>query len=196
MLALNSYLDWSKDFKVTQSSGSRSCHRPLIAWDKPHRDIIKINFDGSLKSNDDDQIDFIFKDNSGCPKYIHSAMINSTSALISEASALLVGLRAAVALGMKKIIAEGDNLTIINALNGSWRVPWNIRDTIEDIREELMKFDYYKISHCYREGNKAANFLASKFNDTISSICNPMLRDFLIIIRQDVLGYTFTRMIV
>ena len=96
-----------------------------------------------------------------------------------------------MALGFRKIIAEGDNLSIVNVINGIWKTPWSIKDITEDIREELKNFDYIKISHCYREGNRAADYLASKFSSAISSICNPMFRDFLIIIRHDVLGYTF-----
>ncbi len=157
---------------------------------------MKINFDGSSKLNGGSQVDFIFRDNSGCPKYIYSARINDTTALQAEASALLAGVRVAAHLGLKKIIAEGDNLTIINVLNGLWMIPWSIKDTIEDIKEELKNFEYYKLDHCFREGNRAADFLASRFNDTISSICNPTLRDFHTIIRQDVLGYTFARRIV
>ncbi len=185
-----------RNLGLIQYSHDHSCHKPLVGWIKPPPNIIKLNFDGSFKQNGEGQIGIVFRDSSGSPKYIHSDKINSTSALNSEAGALLVGLRLAMALGFKKIIAEGDNITIINVLNGKWRVPWSIKDTIEEIREELRNFDYIKISHCYREGNRAANFLASKCNYVISSICNPMLRDFLTIIRQDVLGYTFVRRIV
>ncbi len=196
ILAINTYNAWSAEFKINQKSGSGTGHRPLIAWDKPPKDIMKINFDGSSKQNGVSQIDFIFRDNSGCPKYIHSARINHTTALQAEASALLACVRATAHVGIKKIIVEGDNLTIINDVNGLWRLPWSIKDTIEDIRDVLKTFEYYKLDHCFREGNRAADFLASKFNESITSICNPMLREFHTIIRQDVLGYTFARRIV
>ena len=96
----------------------------------------------------------------------------------------------ATTLGFKKLIVEGDNLAVINAINGIWQTPWTIKDIIEDIRDQLLNFDLIKISHCYREGNKVADFLASKVKDTSRSMCNPMLRDFNLIIRQDVLGCT------
>ena len=148
------------------------------------------------KTNGDSQIGFIFRDSSGWPKYMHSAKIYSASAIQAEASALLAGVSMASYMGIQKIIIEGDNLAVINAINGKWKTPWRIKDDIEEIKEVLKKFSFYKFSHCYREGNKAADFLASKFNDSITSICNPTLREFHTIIRQDVLGYSSCRRIV
>ena len=127
---------------------------------------------------------------------MHSAKINSTAAIQAEASALLAGISKASSIGIQKIIIEGDNQAVINAVNGKWKTPWRIKETIEDIKEAIKKFSFYKLQHCFREGNKAADFLASKFNDSITSICNPTLREFHTIIRQDVLGYTFFRRIV
>ncbi len=167
-----------------------------MSWTKPPPNIIKINFDGSFKLGGEGQIGILFRDCKGNTIHSYSEKISSSSALNSEASALLVGLRLAMSLGFRKIIAEGDNITIINVINNIWNIPWSIRDIIEEIKEEVKKFDYIKISHCFREGNRAADFLASKLDYIMSYNCNPSHRDFLTIIRQDVLGYTFIRRIV
>ncbi len=194
--ALTNYSTWFREFKTNYNHQEHYCHDTQVGWKKPPPNIIKLNFDGSYKDSGEGQIGVIFRDNTGRPIYIHSARINSTSAINTEAGALLVGLRLAKALGFKRIIAEGDNLATINVLNGKWRMNWRIKDTIEEIREEIKDLDYLNISHCYREANKAADYLASKFSTVITTICNPMFRDFLTIIRKDVLGYTFARRIV
>ena len=187
---------WSKEVNITFKPGGGSSHRPLVAWQKPQDDVIKLNFDGSTKENGDSQIGFIFRDSSGCPKYVHYDKINSASAIQAEASALLAGVSMAIHMGIQKIILEGDNLTVINAINGTWKTPWRIKDTIEEIKEMLKKFTFYKTSHCYREGNRAADFLASKCNSNSSFNCTQTLREFHTIIRQDILGYAFCRRIV
>ncbi len=194
--ARNSYQNWFNEFKPKRFIHEQSCHRPLVSWTKPPPNILKINFDGSYKIGREGQIGITLRDCKGSNIHSYSEKINSNSALFSEASALLAGLRLALSLGFRKVIAEGDNINIINVTNNIWSTPWSIRDTIEDIKEEVKKFDYIKISHCFREGNRAADFLASKLNYNMRCICNPSHRDFLTIIRQDVLGYTFARRIV
>ena len=112
----------------------------------------------------------------------------SESALQTEASALLKGLCVVLDSGLRRIVAESDNLAIINAINGSWSTPWTIRDTIEEIKQKIMQFQYIKIRHCRRQANRAADYLATKCTSNISTSSYNVPRELMSIILQDVLG--------
>ena len=55
--------------------------------------------------------------------YMNRQTINSKNILHAEAVAVLEVVRSAIALDLKKIFIEGDNLIIINALKKKWRTP-------------------------------------------------------------------------
>ena len=92
--------------------------------------------------------------------------------------------------GLARIVVESDSLALINAINGHWSIPWIIQDTIEDIKNTCHRFRYTKFSHCRRQANRAADFLATKCICNVNSSSYAVPRDLLVIIRQDVLGYT------
>ena len=110
-----------------------------------------------------------------------------------EARALLAGLKKARELGIRKLIIEGDNLAIINTLNGRWKPPWEIQMIIEDIRLLLQHFRICNIYHCYRKGNQAADFISKNNCNLNSNSLDSRSREFCVIIRKDEMGWTFVR---
>ena len=159
-------------------------------WRPPLRDAIKINTDGSVKQNGTSHIAFIFRNSDGKPTFYYSARSSSSSVLQTEANALLKAVHMALAHGTGRTVVESDNLALINAINGTWSIPWSIQDTVEDIKLLRQSFHYIKFTHCRRQANRAADFLATKCISTLNSSSFNVPRDLLVIIRRDVLGYT------
>ena len=95
------------------------------------------------------------------------------------------GVRAALAVGIKNLTVEGDNLAIINYLGKTWKVPWEIHALVADARVDLVACGNVMYSHCFRKANQAADFLAHKGHTYDFS--------FLSTIRKDVLGWSYFR---
>ena len=102
-------------------------------------------------------------------------------------------MRSAVQLGIKKLVIEGDNLSVINALKGTWTTPWEINAILEDVRNYSKQVESINICHCFREGNQAADFLARRDFGVGLQNCNNHYKDFFTIICKVDLGHTFLR---
>ena len=153
---------------------------------------MKLNFDGSVK-NGISKIGFIIRNHKGEILDMHNQTVHEKQIIQVEARALLEGVLRAEALGITKIIIEGDNLSVINAIKKTWKPPWEIRTIISDISTILERFTFVETYHCFREGNQAADFIA-KSNCTPSLLnTDPLYRSFYVIIRKDELGWSFDR---
>ena len=86
---------------------------------------------------------------------------------------------------------EGDNLSVVNAVNKCWNMPWEITNLLSDAALLTSDLAVYKIHHCFREANRAADFMANKGHNYPSLLyCFPHYSiDFSLIIRKDVLGW-------
>ena len=90
-----------------------------------------------------------------------------------------------------KIIIEGDNMSVIQAIKRLWKIPWAIEALIVDAEKDLRKFDSYEIHHVFREANMAADWMAN-YGHSTTNLCywfksqNAMFSD---IIRKDALGW-------
>lgn len=88
--------------------------------------------------------------------------------LQAEAWALIEGLKGAAHLGIKNIEIEGDNLDVINAVYSVWQVPWKFNNIVCDIGVQLSRFAEWRVSHCFREANKVADFMTVKGHNYLS----------------------------
>ncbi|WMV25242.1 hypothetical protein MTR67_018627 [Solanum verrucosum] len=61
---------------------------------------------------------------------------------------------------MQKVIIETDSLSLKKIIQQTWRVPWEIAEKVEEIREIMEKIKA-KITHIFREGNSLADSLAN-----------------------------------
>ena len=64
-------------------------------------------------------------------------------------------------------LAKFVSLIVIQALTGKFIVPWKIGTIIDDIRTWLQQATYFRVTHIFREANKAADWL-SKFGKSIT----------------------------
>ncbi|XP_057251441.1 uncharacterized protein LOC130591711 [Beta vulgaris subsp. vulgaris] len=155
--------------------------------------IIKNFYEQWLKSDLDDGDDNVVSTSS-----IKKPMINwcqvfgpNISILQAEAWALREGIKGAISLDISNIIIEGDNLAVINSMKNCWRIPWEISNIVIDAGVATRWFQDCQFRHCFREANKAADFMARKAHDHPSLLYwfPPYCLDFSLIIRKDVLGW-------
>ena len=93
-----------------------------------------------------------------------------TSNNCAEYLALLYGLKAALSLGVKKLILEGDSLLVIDQLNGKREAKEDILQAFKDIALQYAHlFEHVEIRHVYRKHNTRADWLAKFAMDNAES---------------------------
>ena len=82
---------------------------------------------------------------------------------VAEYNGLLMGLREAVARGVKKLAVKGDSLLIIKQMNGEYKVNSpSMKPLYQEARNLSSFFDYVTFEHVFRTENKRADALANK----------------------------------
>ena len=80
----------------------------------------------------------------------------------SEYSALILGLKGALLLGITNLSVLGDSLLVINQVNGIYKVKSSsIFDLYEEVLELKTQFDFVEFNHVYRNYNKRADELSN-----------------------------------
>jgi len=107
------------------------------------------------------------------------------------------GLQAALATGCRKLIVEGDDKVVIQAIQGQIHIPWKIQTMIRDIQNMIPPYVHCLFQHTYREGNMATDWVA-KYDCSIRAtsiffFSFPSNREFLSILINDNLGRTLER---
>jgi len=67
------------------------------------------------------------------------------------------GLRAVVKAGFTNIHIEGNNKTLIQAVQGRIQHPGEIQVLVQDILFYLQKCNHVLVQHIFREGNRVAD---------------------------------------
>ncbi|XP_021722049.1 uncharacterized protein LOC110689595 [Chenopodium quinoa] len=130
-----------------------------VSWSPPPS-VIKINFDGYVREGSG-VVGIVLRDHLGNNVCSRSFNIGMSTPLIAEATALRNGLLLAQAHNISKVFIEGDNFLIINILQGKAQCPWKIQLLMKDVKKLIRNFTYVDSCHIYREGNRAAHFVAS-----------------------------------
>ncbi|PSR99976.1 HVA22-like protein [Actinidia chinensis var. chinensis] len=128
-------------------------------WKKPKFGWTKLNADGSV-DRDNTSFGGLFRDYKGDPicAYVSKAPIDDV--FFVELWAIWRGLVLAVGLGIKVIWVESDSLSVVKTINKKQSYGSRAASCLEHIWELLKKFDKYKVSHSWREANRAADHLA------------------------------------
>jgi ribonuclease HI len=127
----------------------------------PYKEYI-MNFDGASKGNPglSGAGAVIYKNGeeiwSSC-KFVGTKTNNQ-----SEYSALILGLKGAIMLGITKLSVLGDSLLVINQVNGIYKVKSvSIFNLYEEVLSLKSQFDYIDFNHVYRDYNKRADELSN-----------------------------------
>ncbi|PKU64272.1 Putative ribonuclease H protein [Dendrobium catenatum] len=136
-------------------------HEPtykFVIWKKPNIGFIKVNTDGSVSDNKYG-CGGILRNYKGNMIMAFSSPIENCSVLVAELLAILKALNICLYSGFFKIWLEVDALLVINCLSAEHSGNFDTFYILKDIKKMLSHLDY-KISHIWREGNAAADFLA------------------------------------
>ena len=117
--------------------------------------------------------------------------------LVAEATAVRDGIITALEAGYRRIAVEGDNQIVISAIQSRIKPPWQIASIIEDIKNLSKGCEDISFTHIYREGNRAADWIA-KHGSSIRSISltlfhYPPSRELQCILTDDYLGRSLAR---
>jgi len=81
---------------------------------------------------------------------------------IAEYKALILGLKGALAQGLKKLDVYLDSELLARQINGSYRVKnENLKVLMQDVRSLLSSFDFVQVKHVLRCHNARADRLAN-----------------------------------
>jgi ribonuclease HI len=119
--------------------------------------------DGAARGNPGDAgCGAVILDESGAVVKKLSCYLGKATNNVAEYEALLMGLKALIAMGKKRIRVQSDSELLVRQLNGQYRVrDPKLRMLFERARSLLRHFDLYTIVHVRREANKLADKLAN-----------------------------------
>ena len=123
----------------------------------------KLQFDGCSKDNPGiaGAGAVIYKFNEEISSKIKFVGNNSTNN-VAEYTGLIIGLKEAIALGIKTLMVEGDSMLVIKQMNGEYKVKsTNLIDLYNEANDLSKNFENICFRHIYRENNKRADELSN-----------------------------------
>ncbi|XP_070046188.1 uncharacterized protein [Nicotiana tomentosiformis] len=150
---------WEKLWKEMEIITPVLSCRPVI-WDKPPDNWLKINSDGSsniLKRRAG--IGGIVRNRNGqlIVTYVQNVQFCTNNSV--EVHAASCGMKLCKDLNFGNIILEMDSLIVVNMIKGKYKVPWELMDKMETLKDMLQQLQA-QVVHCYREGNAVADALS------------------------------------
>ncbi|XP_059066721.1 uncharacterized protein LOC131044985 [Cryptomeria japonica] len=130
-------------------------------WKPPEKGWFKVNFDGAAQTSKSlvGAGLAMWNDNGYLIKCGAKRLTKSTNNEAEvQATLLVAGL--ARSQGVRNLHLEGDSLIIIQAIMNGEIKAWHLEGFIAVIKEELIFFENFKISHIRREGNQTADKLS------------------------------------
>ncbi|KAL6618920.1 hypothetical protein ACP70R_034059 [Stipagrostis hirtigluma subsp. patula] len=133
----------------------------LVQWTPPPRGWLKLNFDASVYNDGSGRasIGGAIRDSAGRVVLAFAEKTEHSTVGIVEARALIRGLQLARGLQLERVVAEGDDLVLVQLLRGEetqTRIPVAMQ---EEILGLLRSFAGRDVRHVYREGNQVAHTL-------------------------------------
>ena len=102
-------------------------------------------------------------DENGAPVKELSCYLGRATNNVAEYVALLMGLKAVLESGKKKVCIQSDSELLVRQLNGEYRVKdEKLKVLFQKAIELLRQFDAYRIVHVPRESNRVADRLANR----------------------------------
>ncbi|GLJ29202.1 hypothetical protein SUGI_0575960 [Cryptomeria japonica] len=131
-------------------------------WELPSKGWVKLNFDGAAKGNPR-QAGYggIIRNDEGSILGCIAGNMGIATNNEVEAWAMARGIKLCVEQGYNMVEVEGDSQIIINAVMQQNIPNWKLQQYLDDIRQNLMQIQQYKVAHVYREANKATDWLAN-----------------------------------
>ncbi|KAL6185106.1 hypothetical protein ACLB2K_041241 [Fragaria x ananassa] len=129
-------------------------HPPVIGW-------VKVNSDGAWKHAEGvGGFGAVFRDFKGHVLGVFSSNIDIPSSVAAEVMSVIVAIELAWARDWKHIWLEVDSSLVLDYLQSSLLVPWNLRVRWLNCLRCISEMTF-RSSHIFREGNKVADALAN-----------------------------------
>ncbi|XP_004963656.1 uncharacterized protein LOC101762429 [Setaria italica] len=133
----------------------------LVRWTPPPPGWYKVSFDASVYNDGSRRasIGGAIRDGAGRVVLAYAEQTEHSTVGIVEARAMIRGLRLALALGLQRVVVEGDDLVLVQLLRGEetqTRIPVAMQEEIVGL---LRCFPGRDVRHIYREGNQVAHTL-------------------------------------
>ncbi|KAH0712378.1 hypothetical protein KY289_008337 [Solanum tuberosum] len=138
-----------------------------ISWQKPDKEWVKCNADGSSRGNPGDSAyAFCIRDAKGDLIFAEAKQIEITTNNMAEAVAVLKALKNCRHYQYSKVIMETDSMGIRNFLLKEWKIPWELSEVMEEAINMIQQ-DGIQVKHIFRKGNQLADALANNaYNHT------------------------------
>ena len=145
------------------SSSSYSRQEVFISWQAPPVNWVVLNTDGAAKGVPGPAGGGgLFRDNRGFLVSAFIANFGHCTAFKAEALALLQGLEMARELHIKKLVVQLDNQACVQAIIGDVEGSGECTHIINACRRLVRDSSWdIRVSHIFREGNRAADWLAN-----------------------------------
>ncbi|GKV16725.1 hypothetical protein SLEP1_g27324 [Rubroshorea leprosula] len=133
-----------------------------VQWRPPAEGMLKLNTDGSrLSGSGIASAGGLVRDSAG--RWVHGfvANIGKATNFIAELWGLKEGLLLCLSLDIRKLEVELDSMTALQAVHAECLPNGLATALILDIKALVASFEFCLLSHTLREGNSAADFLAS-----------------------------------
>ena len=149
------------EFMASSSSNSRQ--EVFISWQAPPANWVVLNTDGAAKGVPGPAGGGgLFRDNRGFLISAFIANFGHCTAFRAEALALLQGLEMARELHIKKFVVQLDNQACVQAITGDVEGSGECTHIINACRRLVRDSSWdIRVSHIFREGNRAADWLAN-----------------------------------
>ncbi|KAI4308663.1 hypothetical protein L6164_031717 [Bauhinia variegata] len=188
-LVLLENLNQIANFLTPVSRSIRWCE-----WTKPDFGWTKLNTDGSINGKNA-SCGGLLRDYRGEPICAFVSKVPRGDIFLVELWAIWRGLVLALGLGVKVIWVESDSMSVVKNITKEQPTNPKAASCLKRIWKLLNEFEKHKVSHSWRETNRAADHLAKMFlqgNDVVlwpsdfpNSLCN--------IIRNDAKGKKYLR---
>ncbi|WMV49324.1 hypothetical protein MTR67_042709 [Solanum verrucosum] len=146
-------------FRLTQYKPK--IHVLSVTWTPPEDHQVKCSTDGASRGNPGmSSIGFCIRDTRGDLIYALAKGIGIATNIEAETIAIFYGLRECKSRRFPNVIIETDSLSLKKIIQKAWRVPWELAEKVEEIREIMQQISA-TITHIFREGNGLADSLAN-----------------------------------
>jgi ribonuclease HI len=128
---------------------------------------VEVWFDGAARGNPGPAaIGAVVRSPDGPLLATVSERIGETTNNVAEYKALIAGLKAARAIGARRVSVRGDSMLVVNQMLGAWKINHpNLRPLAAEARALLNSFDHADIMHVRRELNTEADALGNRALD-------------------------------
>ncbi|GLJ43509.1 hypothetical protein SUGI_0904790 [Cryptomeria japonica] len=140
----------------------KSEHCREVKWERPSKSYMNLNLDGASRRNPGRSgAGCVIQDHGGHIKKSLLVRLPDGSNNMAVASTMLERVKLVISLGISKLYIEGDSYIITSAIVSKKVVNLDLKYVLAEVWRLLPRFQAFKVSHFFREGNQFVDILAN-----------------------------------